>query len=102
MEEKLDSVYTGKAFSQLVLPKNLAHPVGKIVRRLGREMLMLFQKPVGMMIYAGARHLLDQVEQLRQYRRAKARQLRQVQARMETERLFCFLKHVHGIISLTG
>src|SRR3972149_7070395 len=41
----------------------MTHPISEIVRRLRREIMMLLQKSMGVIIDRGIRHLLDASEQ---------------------------------------
>jgi hypothetical protein len=47
---KLDSINAGQFLSQLILSQHFTHPIREIIRRLRRQVLVLLQEPMCMMV----------------------------------------------------
>ena len=92
---KLYNVYAGQPLGQVIFFQHIGYPVGKIIRRLRRNILVNLQEPVRVMIYAGARDLPDVFQELFQGRGLVAGQLRKMQPDAELKRFFCAFYRTH-------
>ena len=63
---KLHEIDGGQLLAEPLLLQDIGHPVGKVVRRLGRQVLVLGEKVVGVEVDHRARHVPQMFQQFGQ------------------------------------
>jgi hypothetical protein len=60
---ELDGIDAGQTFSQRILAQGVGHPESEIVRGFRRQIMVLLDEPVGMIVNGAPRNLLQADEQ---------------------------------------